>query len=637
MKNIWLMVCSALTLTLFVGCKSEEPLPPTPQEAPKLTLDEQSKTIEVGADGGSFSVNYELLNPKEDASVKVTSEHGWVKNIDTSEFGVIRFDVDPSYEADERKCRLEVTYPDVYPNPVITVKQTKGKSHSIEFNLISAAATTITLDVIPKDKNMPYVFILGNGKYIMENGLMTDDEALWESDMEIFQSFADAFGGDVSTAVTAFMYVGDQMGHQFTGVTPNTEYVAYAYGFDTETMKPTTEISRLIIKTSEVKDYILHFDFNVEVDGPNVVMDITPQGYDGYFFFGIFDAKDVPQGTPDEQLRGYCEASWEEYKGLYSSFFDDTESGLHFIFNELAYRGTAHLETDLDANTEYVLWAFGMNDEALLNTTPECYYFSTGDVEASKNEFTITISDLNPRRATVSVTTINDDKYVAVLLSKDRLEGLTDDESIDYILANYNVSVISGSMSDTASNLSPETSYEIVVFGYEAGCATTGITRKTFTTPEAVMADLDFELNVGAYYDGADIVAINSSWSGAEGYAVVPISATVDANAVNYYYSVMYADDYQFYGYEDLISGLVSEGPAEEGVAYVLDYDSAFIFFGVAEDANGNFTEMWKSKPMTFTEGNGGPAEEFFEYYTQGHTPAPQSVVIRTTEGLLSV
>ena len=81
---------------------------------------------------------------------------------------------------------------------------------------------------------MPYVFILGTGKYFEENNgeLMYSDEALWASDLEIFESFGSAFGGDASTGASAFMYEGDQISHQFTGVTPNTTYVAYAYGFD---------------------------------------------------------------------------------------------------------------------------------------------------------------------------------------------------------------------------------------------------------------------------------------------------------------------------------------------------------------------------------------------------------------------
>ena len=300
MKNIWLKImCSVVTLALFTGCKGDEPFA-DPQEC-ELTL--KQTLVEVTADGGHFEVGYVLKNPTEGDNITINSEvHDWVKNIVVKD-SVIAFDVEESYEASERSCRIELLYPGVYPNPTILVKQSVGKEYSIKIDLVSVAATTITLDIIPQDKNMPYVFILGNGEYILENGLMENDSALWASDMDIFESFATAFGTNVSDAVKTFMYEGEQLSHQIKDVTPNTEYVAYAYGFDNETMKPTTEISRLLIKTADINEYTLHFDFNVEVNGPNVAIDVTPRGYDGYFFYGVFWAKDVPPGTSPERLR----------------------------------------------------------------------------------------------------------------------------------------------------------------------------------------------------------------------------------------------------------------------------------------------------------------------------------------------
>lgn len=609
MKHIWLMMCAALSLTLFVGCKADEPMGPQP-EAPQLTLAQTE--VEATADGGHFEIGYELLNASAGAELKVNAEHDWVIGVDTSTDGVIKFDVSESYEPKERSCRLELIYPGVYPNPTIKVTQTVGKEHSIKLELISAAATTITMNVIPQDKEMPYVFILGNGDYIKDNGLMTDDEALWASDMDIFQSFADAFGSDVSMAVTAFMYEGDRLPHQFTGVTPGTSYVAYAYGFDRETMTPTTEISRLEITTSTVNDYTLHFDFDVKVNGPNVDIKITPEGYDGYYYYGVFWKKDVQDATTEE-LRGFCEADWEQNKGVYSSFFDTTEEGLQFIFNELAYSGTTELSVELDANTEFVLWAFGMNDEALLNTTPEFYEFKTGDVAASENEFTLSVTELYPRKATVKVETTNDDTYVASLVASDRFEGNTDEEIMDYILTNFNVEYASGTMSDTATGLKPNTEYELLVFGAKAGAPTTGLQRLKFTTEEVVYADLDFSLTLGDYYSGAEVAAIDSNYAGYENMIFVRITANVDAEAVNAYFNATNALDFPYYEYEQIVEGLTADGPLQESSSvYAYEYDEPYVFFGLAEDRDGNFTEVWASKQITFTEEGCSPAEEFF-------------------------
>ena len=604
-------MCAALTLTLLAGCKGNEP-EVKPQGDTTLTLD--IKSIEATAEGGHFEVNYTLENPVEGAELKVMAEKEWVYNIDTTTDGVISFDVATSYDAEARTCRLELIYPGVYPNPTLTVKQAVGKEHSIKLELVSAAATTITMNVVPQDKTMPYIFILGTGKYFEENGgeLMYSDEALWASDMEIFESFGGAFGGDASTGAAAFMYTGDMMGHQFTGVTPNTTYVAYAYGFDNETLTPLTEISRLKITTTAVSDYTLHFDFNVEVDGPNVSIDVAPQGYDGYYYYGVFWAKDVA-GASAEELRSYCEQTWENDKAYYSSFFDTPEQGLHFIFNELAFRGAQHLDVELDANTEFILWAFGMDDEALMNTTPEFYNFTTGGVTASENTFTLSVTELHPRKATVKVETTNDDSYVATLVAGDRFEGNTDAEIMEYILENFSVQYINGTMSDTATGLVPSTEYELLVFGAQAGAPTTELSRLKFTTAEVVYADLDFSLLIDKYYNGSELAALNSNYEGFEGTAIVPITANVDAAAVAFYFNAMNALDFPYYEYETIIEGLVADGAVDEVTSfYAFEFDVAYTFFGVAEDADGNFTEVWSSKDTTFKVEGCSPAKEFF-------------------------
>ena len=610
MKNIWLIMCAALSLTLFAGCKSPEP-EVKPQGETTLTL--ETKSIDVTADGGHFEVSYTLENPVEGAELKVSAEKDWVHNIDTSVDGVISFDVAASYDAEARNCRLELIYPGLYPNPTITVKQAVGKEHSIKLELVNAAATTITMNVVPADKNMPYIFILGTGKYFEENGgeLMYSDEALWASDMEIFESFGAAFGGDASTGAAAFMYQGDMMGHQFTGVTPNTTYVAYAYGFDKDNLKPTTEISRLKITTTAVSDYTLHFDFDVKVDGPNVTLSIEPQGYDGYYYYGVFWAKDVAGATEDE-LRSYCEQTWESDKAYYSAFFDTPEQGLHFIFNELAFRGKVENSVELDANTEFILWAFGMDDEALMNTTPEFYSFKTGNVKASENTFVLSVPELYPRKATVKVETSNNDSYIAALVAGDRFEGNTDAEIMEYILTNFSVQYLNGTMSDTATGLVPSTEYELLVFGAQAGAPTTGLSRLKFTTQEVVYADLDFSLTIGNYYNGSDLVALDPSYAGFEDTVIVPITANVDPEAVAFYFNAMNALDFPYYEYEQIIEGLVADGAVDEITSYyAFEFDTAYTFFGVAEDRDGNFTEVWSSKDTTFQVENCSPIEEF--------------------------
>ena len=598
---------------LLGGC--QKPLPEPGDSS--LTL--HTTEVEASAEGGSYTVEYTLKNPVEGGKLLVTAEHDWVRNISVAEAGRITFEVAPSYEAAERSCRLDVAYTGIYPNPTIVVRQAKGMSHAISFKLNEVNATNIKMDVLPEDKNLSYVFILGNGKYIEENGLMEDDEALWASDMEIFQGFADAFGVDVKAAMTAFMYQGELINHTFTGVTPGTTYVAYAYGFDVETMTPTTEVCRIKIETKHIDDYVVDFDFKVDVAGPNVVIDINAVGYDGPFFFGVFDAKSCPESTPDAEFRDYCEAAWEQEKGTYSAFFDSPEQGVHFVLNELAYYKNAHIEVELMANTDYVLWAFGMDSEALLNTTPERYYFSTGDVAPSENQFTLKVSDIMSRKATVTVETTNDDSYVAMLGTPERYTGLSDEQIITYITSNYQLNYNNGTMSQVATGLTPSTEYVLYVFGCEAGGATTALSKLHFTTAEVVYSDLEFEIKIGPHYDINEVIELNPNWASYAGdYCIVTLDTTVDPAAVNYYYSVFYSDQIESYDYEYILAGLLAEGAASESnMVYVLEYDKAHTFFGLAEDSDGNFTELWLSKPTTFKYSDRSDAKEFVEATTQ--------------------
>jgi hypothetical protein len=307
---------------------------------------------------------------------------------------------------------------------------------------------------------------------------------------------------------------------------------------------------------------------------------------------------------------------------------------LHFIFNELAFRGAQHLEVELDANTEFILWAFGMNDEALMNTTPEFYTFKTGGVKASENTFVLSVPDLYPRKATVKVEPSNDDSYVAALVAGDRFEGNTDAEIMEYILTNFSVQYINGTMSDTATGLVPSTEYELLVFGAQAGAPTTELSRLKFTTAEVEYADLDFSLTIGNYYNGTELAALNPDYEGFEGTVIVPITANVDEDAVAFYFNAMNALDFPYYEYETIIEGLVADGAVEEVTSYyAFEFDVAYTFFGVAEDADGNFTEVWSSKDTTFKVENCSPASEFFA------TPSAMGARkgVKAEQGCLSV
>jgi hypothetical protein len=152
----------------------------------------------------------------------------------------------------------------------------------------------------------------------------------------------------------------------------------------------------------------------------------------------------------------------------------------------------------------------------------------------------------------------------------------------------------------------------LLVFGCQAGAPTTNLNRLKFTTLDTVYADLDFSLTIGNYYDGSAVAAINPDYAAFEGTVIVGITANADTNATAFYYTAMNALDYPYFTYEQIIEGLVAEGPAEINGLYAFEFGEPYIFFGVAEDEDGNYTEVWSSKEITFTKAGCSPAEEFF-------------------------
>jgi hypothetical protein len=254
-----------------------------------------------------------------------------------------------------------------------------------------------------------------------------------------------------------------------------------------------------------------------------------------------------------------------------------------------------------------------MDDEALMNTTPEYYTFTTGGVSASENRFVLSVEELYPRKAVVKVEAANDDTYVAALVAGDRFENNTEAEIMEYILTNFSVQYVSGTMSDVATGLVPSTEYELLVFGAQAGAPTTELNRLKFTTEDVVYADLDFSLTIANYYNGSEIAKLNPDYEGFENTVIVPITANVDNRAVAFYFNAMNSLDFPYYEYETIIEGLVADGAVDELTSYyAFEFDESYTFFGVAEDEDGNFTKVWASKDTTFTVEGCSPAEEFF-------------------------
>lgn len=615
-RNILYLVMFAV-LAILTGCENigTENLP--------TALELENTVLDVPAEGGHFTVKYDLQGPREGAQLIVTPQYKWVSNVDISVPGEISFDVEKSYEESARSCKIDIAYPGVYPNPTVTVNQAEGLQHSISFNVKEVGHSYIVMDVTPFDKTMPYIFLLGYKDYIDENNFMEDDLGQIASDLETFEEFGAAMGGDAASVMAAFMYTGDLIDHTFTGVVPETEYVAYAYGFDVESMTPTTEVCRVVITTKSVDDYVVDFNFDIDIQGADVTIDIEPVGYDGPFFFDILYASDLPENASEEQIREVCSAVWEEWKNYHMSFGFEIED----VLNILAYKKSAHWEGELPYNEDYVVFAFAMNESAILNSTPELCYFSTGDVVGSDMEFDLQVTDIHARKATVSITPSTDETYVAMVATAQRYDGMTDDEIIEYICDNYSVSIAQGAFTQDVRGLRPEMKYYLLAFGYQGGKPTTELTKVEFETTAAQYAQANVSLEYDKFYDLEDVLEIVPGWGLSSSYdMVLPVDCVSDGEVEYMYAAVMLEEDFSKYKEDEIANSLFSQGELPDPFTiFYLDYNTSFVFVCMGEDANGDFTRLWSSKPANFVYEDASDAQEFVDnyIYNTNNSPAP--------------
>ena len=138
--------------------------------------------------------------------------------------------------------------------------------------------------------------------------------------------------------------------------------------------------------------------------------------------------------------------------------------------------------------TDYVMYAFGMNDLGFQTSNVATVEFKTTTPEPSSNTFAVEINELTADSVAFSVTTTNDDPYFLTIQDKryvDRFIGTnateswedmvwdltfvkTDEQIMDY--------VFSGSQSFTNANINKTVDstreYQVVVWGFNEGPTT---------------------------------------------------------------------------------------------------------------------------------------------------------------------
>lgn len=270
----------------------------------------------------------------------------------------------------------------------------------------------------------------------------------------------------------------------------------------------------LVVKINQAS--VFEGVFNIKVKditpyGATVVY--TPVEYDGGYIFFVMAKSAVQDYLLDEEgleelyrgdleyvqeIADYNNVTLEECLKRAPQFYtaDGSETVMKY--------------SDLDVNTDYVAYCYGLSLDGKKLTETVVAEFRTEIVETSDIKFEASVTDITKNSASITVTPSNEDYYFWTYISEMDYAKYSLDEIMSNMLANIKTNVESwgvaitdyihsGPSHETPTDLWAGTKYYIVAWGMDyGGSATTKPVEVTsFTTEsEAVTDDCQFKLTI---------------------------------------------------------------------------------------------------------------------------------------------
>lgn len=622
LKNFLMMgLMPIMALALMVGCQDtpdgpDQPTPPAVEKDCTIKLGKTS--ISTSLAGGSYLLEYTIQyngegeNPHKNEKISAEAAESWVKDFNYAITGALQFTVEPNPTDAERECLVTVKYR-FAEDVVFTVKQGAAVKAGFALENVTVTYFDYTVDVIPENKNLPYIVMSASPEYIVASGFETGQD-YYEDDIAYFSWLGQFYGMSAAQIMQERCKVGDERGITVSNGASGVPYTFYCYYFDYESGSLLSDVTFFTVETAKPEKKEVDFNMTYEiVDGCMVVADVTPIGYTGDYYFDVLnsiqvqdylDNMDFLNDEPRVVEYWWANAVQEMMKDMSNA---EIVANFTCVGNNADGTPKSHYEFELLANHDYYLFAFAMEENGLCCSTPKVVKLTTGDVAMSNNEITPSVSKLTSRTATFSFTTTNDDYYVAgwQKASDWATYGSNDAERQEYLIHNMDYNLLSGNVSTSVIDLEPETDYVLYAFGSRGGVATTDkIFTETFRT-KGLNGSVSIERVDRGYYDASDFAdkAGYEYLSNYAGKAIFPIEVKFsDENHGDYFfetYNWTNRAESEYYNDQQYIDGLVwsinEYGSATATHTYTfLDFGGKYEFVAIVFDADGQMSKLYR-------------------------------------------
>ncbi len=493
--------------------------------------------------------------------------------------------------------------------------------------------TELSLDIAPQDKELEYVVLFAEKKHFIANGIDTREELLAD-DFAMLRQYADYYGITIREFLEGMKWItkGDKEGYKVTNLYPATEYVVYCYGVNVEgeNYEATTEVYYEVITTTAPKLQDIDFDIKANIVGNSVAITITPNDYNGlYYSYIVPDTNNyyLPEGAPfnADYLAHYRNTTWATFNELINN------QGI--AAEQFCHSGEVTINDRLNPNANYMVICFAVSEDQtpILCSEPSIAYFATQESNKSDLKIEIKVEDITQYNAMLTVTpSKRGEDYACVFLAASQLPPLESEyEQMMFIIENFDPAIFSGPFSEALTPLMPSTEYVVVAFGIENNLPTTDMFSYRFTSLEAGTSEVYIEsIEIVKLFDVEEIIALDKSYTSilaeCECVAIVEAKTNIPTDKLRFWWyeewmRVEYSEEAFL---EDLLMYDYANNPEMMDMYYSMSDQDRFLFTGIAEDENGNMSEIFYTEPFLMSKDMCDPAEEFFTYVGSASTTA---------------
>ena len=602
MKKI-LSIVATLALVLGIGCQEKAG---NEVAGGKSTFTLEQTEVEVTAEGMDVEVNYDIKNPQSGAVVLTECKEGWIKNLSTATYGMIKFTVAPNYKKEARQTTIKVKYTAVEEAYDIVVKQEASDVEAFTFEVLSKDSTSLSVEVTPADKESAYICRTYTKAHMEAFGLIYD-EGIINYDMDAIADEAYSASQTLLNYLQNISFKGQAI-VDFTSLVPDTEYVVYCYHINlTNGDVIDGEVYTETIRTAATATIDENITMSFTVDGAHVIQSVTTENPETYYYTECWAMDDFKayfgsDATPEDIFP----RRWNEQVSI--------KRGMGYqpsqIIADLCKQGSQTIEyNELRAATEYVFYIFAVDPATAFTATDIITEMVTTedatdsgvtiDIEVKNIFYTtadiyFTASDPN---ATFRRTVLTKEQYMAC--------GSTDEQRFAAFEANgyVNSYTATGSTDLNYSKGQAGVTFVALAFGVDGETPNTRIFTKEFTFLSDTPGTSNISLNYTEHYNLAEVAAIDSEhWGGYTAYtnyALVPMTISGVQEGDEVYY-ILDTRPLDWYSKESQwLADVAQEKNRKNHYSncyMMLEYEKEYIIVAVAKDKNGNFGELFTAE-----------------------------------------